>query len=70
MHIQKLRKTGIRVLPVGFVVGVDPSEALAPRDGFGGEASDWVSGQGHGGESSGWTPCTEERTMSSDETFM
>lgn len=48
-------------LPVGLVVRIDSSEALAPSDGFGGEASDRSNGQRHGGESSGWTPCTEQR---------
>lgn len=48
-------------LPVGLVVRIDSSEALAPSDGSGVEASDRSNGQRHGGESSGWTPCTEQR---------
>lgn len=45
-----------REVPVLLVVGVDSSEALAPSDGSGGEASGRANGQRHGGESSGWTP--------------
>ena len=48
-------------VPVGLVVSVDSSEALAPSDGSGGEASDWTSSQRHGGESSGRPPCKEPR---------
>lgn len=50
-------------VPVGLVVGVDSSEALASSNGFGGEAPDWANGQRHGGESSGWAPCTVQRKI-------
>ena len=43
-------------VPVRLVVGVDSSEALAPSDGSGGEASGGANRERHGGESSGRTP--------------